>query len=329
MRKIVGSIKSFFKILIKGFYYLCSILAKGFFFYPKQIFLFFKKIFKNSSRLDKIIKHYEKRQLQPEFCLLFILYFVATCTLVKILYVKPVDVVHNFDIASLQGKSDSVPHSVKKEEVVNNDNNSAGTVFVDNNPFRKFAKTTLDNVSIESLKSQNSDVVAWLSVDGTSINYPVVQTDNNDYYLSHSFYKYKTYNGWVFMDYRNSYNFDDYNTIFYGHNLLNKTAFGSLANVFTKNWVNNSNKSIIVITEGKTYYFTVFSAYYTTPETYYLQNTFYGEEDYQNFLNTISFRNILEIDNSVSVKDKIITLSTCNDGSSGRKVVHAKLVAVY
>lgn len=65
MKKILGSIKNIFRIFIKGFYFLCSILAKGFFFYPKKFFMFLKKIFKNSSRLDKIIKHFEKRQLQP------------------------------------------------------------------------------------------------------------------------------------------------------------------------------------------------------------------------------------------------------------------------
>lgn len=327
MKKILGSIKNIFRIFIKGFYFLCSILAKGFFFYPKKFFMFLKKIFKNSSRLDKIIKHFEKRQLQPEFCLLFILYFVAGCTLFRILYVKPADVVHNFDIASLQDKTNSIPSGVSSNTSSDTNNNSQ--VFVDNNPFRKFASTSLENVNMAGLKTQNSDVVAWISVDGTNINYPVVQTSNNDYYLNHSFYKYKTYNGWVFMDYRNSYNFEDNNTIIYGHNLLNKTAFGSLENVFTKKWVENSNKSIVVITEGKTYYFTVFSAYYTSPETYYLQNVFYGEDSYQAFLNIIRSRNILAIDNSVSVNDKIITLSTCNDGSSGRKVVHAKLVAVY
>ena len=55
MKKILGSIKNIFRIFIKGFYFLCSILAKGFFFYPKKFFMFLKKIFKNSSRLDKII----------------------------------------------------------------------------------------------------------------------------------------------------------------------------------------------------------------------------------------------------------------------------------
>ena len=56
MKKILGSIKNIFRIFIKGFYFLCSILAKGFFFYPKKFFMFLKKIFKNSSRLNILRK---------------------------------------------------------------------------------------------------------------------------------------------------------------------------------------------------------------------------------------------------------------------------------
>ena len=59
--------------------------------------------------------------------------------------------------------------------------------------------------------------------------------------------KSKTLNGWIFMDYRNNPYMEDKNTIFYGHNLLNKTAFGSLENIFTKDWLDNSNKSIIIL----------------------------------------------------------------------------------
>lgn len=337
MKAVFKFFGTIFKIFNKGFYYLCGILAKGFFYYPKKFFEFMSKIFKNSKRLPKVVKHFEKRQLQPEICLLLILYFLAGCTLYRILYVKPVDVVHhNFDdIKNLPSNNDGTV-SDNTDNTGNNSSNNNQTdttthlgVWEDNNPYRKFAKTPLDQVNIASLKRQNKDVVAWLSVDGTTINYPIVQTTDNSYYLEHSFWNYKTYNGWTFMDYRNDPEMNDDNTIFYGHNLLNKTAFGSLADVFTTNWANTSNKSIVVITETKKYYYLIFSAYYTTPEVYYLQNTFYSRDEYKNFLETISSRNILNIDNSVSVNDKIITLSTCNDGSAGRKVVHAKLVAVY
>ena len=85
----------------------------------------------------------------------------------------------------------------------------------------------------------------------------------------------------------------------------------------------------IILNGDKKYYYRVFSAYYTTPEVYYLQRDFNSLDEYKEFLKTIVSRNILDIDTEVTVSDQIITLSTCNDGSSGRKVVHAKLIKTY
>ena len=332
-------IVDFLKVLIRGFFYICSILAKGFYFYPKQLFIFLGKLFK-TEKFNKIIKYYEKRQGQPEFCLLFILYVIAILTLIKILYVKPQEVVHNnidFEVEENINNDTDIEDEIIDSDIVDTDNNSNDStnssssnsgIVIDTNPYRLFAKISLDSVNFNDLKSQNSDTVAWISVDGTNINYPIVQTDNNDYYLDHSFDKSYKKNGWTYMDYRNNIDMTDNNTIFYGHNLLNKTAFGSIANIFTDDWANNSNHSIVVLTEGKRYIYKVFSAYYIDPEIYYLQTIFYSDSEYQSFLNTLSARNIINIDNSVLVTDKIITLSTCTEDNKGRKVVHAKLISV-
>ena len=330
-------IVNFFKFLISVFFNVCSILAKGFYFYPKQLFVFLGKLFK-TEKFNKIIKYYEKRQGQPEVCLLFILYVIAILTLIKILYVKPQEVVHNnidFEVEeNINNDSENVEDDnndvseIKPSEDSNDNSTSNSGIVIDTNPYRLFAKTSLDSVNFNDLKSQNSDTVAWISVDGTNINYPIVQTDDNDYYLDHSFDKSHKKTGWTYMDYRNSTDMTDNNTIFYGHNLLNNTAFGSIANIFTDDWVNNSNHSIIILTEEKRYIYKIFSAYYIDPEIYYLQNVFYSDSEYQSFLNTLSARNIINIDTSVLVTDKIITLSTCTEDNKGRKVVHAKLMSV-
>ena len=90
-------------------------------------------------------------------------------------------------------------------------------------------------IDFNSLLGVNDQVVGWLSVDTTNINYPIVQTKNNDYYLNHDINKSLSGSGWTFMDYRNNPDMSDDNTIFYGHNLLNKTAFGSIDNIFKSN----------------------------------------------------------------------------------------------
>lgn len=341
---------NFFKIIMHGFYFLCSLLSRVFYFFPKMFFKLLKNIFKLEF-FDKCEKFYEKRQKQPEFCLLIILYLIAIFTLIKIFYVKPQAVVKNDidnfndfivqednennindDMNNMDNKdnveldnSDNVNNSDSTNNSQGNSNNDG--FVVDTNPFRNFAKTNLNDVRISELKKSNTDTVAWISVDGTTINYPIVQTSDNDYYLNHSFDKSYKKSGWTFMDYRNSIDMSDYNTIYYGHNLLNMTAFSSIANVFTDDWVKNSNHSIIVVTDEMQYVYKIFSAYYINPEVYYLQTVFYSDSDYQKFLNTLSSRNIINIDNSVSISDKIITLSTCTEDNKGRKVVHAKLVA--
>lgn len=60
------------------------------------------------------------------------------------------------------------------------------------------------SVGFDELNAKNSDTVAWLKVAGTKVNYPVVQTNNNDYYLTHAFDKTVNEAGWLFADYRSN-----------------------------------------------------------------------------------------------------------------------------
>ena len=337
MKKLLEKTGYVCKLTLKGFQYICTLLSKGFYFYPKEFFILLKKLFKKEI-FNRLINHFAKKQKEPEYFLLIVLYFVAVITLVKLLYVKPGDVVHNEipnsnQIVDKNNNADSKNNDkdstidANQSSEKNNSSNSNGD-YVDSNPYRNFAKTKFEDINIKDVKIQNSDTVAWLSVDGTTINYPIVQTLDNDYYLEHSFDKSNKKSGWTFMDYRNNMDMSDTNTIFYGHNLLNMTAFGSIAKIFEKTWASSSNHSIVIVTEDKKYYYTIFSGYYISPETYYLQTNFYSDGEKSEFFETLSSRNILNIDNSVSVNDKIITLSTCTDDNTGRKVIHAKLVAV-
>ena len=79
-----------------------------------------------------------------------------------------------------------------------------------------------------ALYAKNSDFVGWISVPNTSINYPVLQCDNNDFYLEYNFEKNKDARGAIFMDSRNDAVNLDSNTIIYGHNCYNTTMFSEL-----------------------------------------------------------------------------------------------------
>ena len=199
-----------------------------------------------------------------------------------------------------------------KEDKINSDINDNETI------------KTID-LDLNNLKSINSDTVAYLKVESTNINYPVVQSNDNEYYLNHSFNKNKNQEGWIFLDYRNNINDLDNNTIIYGHNRLTGTMFGTLKNLLNKSYQESTNHYIYLTTENNNYVFEVFSTYITSNESYYLKKTFKDNNEYLEFLNTLKSRSTYNFNIELNSNDKIITLSTCS-GSNDRMVVHSKLI---
>ena len=194
------------------------------------------------------------------------------------------------------------------------------------NPYWDFIKMKLIDVDFSELKKKNDDVVGWIQVSGTNVNYPFVQGTDNKYYLTHQFDKKKNQAGWVFMDYRNSKEEFDKNTILYGHGRLDKTMFGSLRNVIKSNWYSNSANHVVKLsTEYENTLWQVFSTYKIKTTTDYLQVSFSNDEEYADFLDMLSNRSVYDYKVPVTPKDKIITLSTCNNDTE-KIVLHAKLI---
>ena len=188
---------------------------------------------------------------------------------------------------------------------------------------------TFYEVDLSTYIHQNTETVGWIQVNGTNINYPIVQHSNNEYYLDHDFYKRNTNIGWVFADYRNNFNDLDNNTIIYAHNLINRTMFGQLPYLLRKNWqLNKNNQYIKLTTKKEKMIWQIFSVYKIAPTIDYLQVRFYSPENYQSFLNNIKNRSAYNFNTSITNKDKIITLSTCDDTGTKRIVVHAKLISI-
>ena len=122
------------------------------------------------------------------------------------------------------------------------------------NPYWDYIKMNLISVDFDELLKLNNETKGWIQVSGTNINYPFVQTTNNDYYLTHSYNKSYNQAGWVFMDYRNDTVNYDKNTILYAHGMNNKTMFGSLRNILSSSWYNNTDNHIIKLSTPKTLY---------------------------------------------------------------------------
>ena len=179
-------------------------------------------------------------------------------------------------------------------------------------------------IDFNSLKEMNQDAVAFLKVNGTNIEYFVVQGNDNQYYLNHSFDKSYNKAGWIFADYRNKLDGTDKNLIIYGHNRRNNSMFGTLENILKEEWYNNEkNRQIIFVTENESYTYETFSVYKIEVEDEYIQTKF-SERAYVNFLTMIKSRSVVDFGIDVTSDDNILTLSTCADDSKYRIVLHAK-----
>ena len=164
----------------------------------------------------------------------------------------------------------------------------------------------------EEIKTVNEDIIGWIKVDNTNINYPIVQTNNNKYYLNHDLEKNYNSAGWIFMDSENK--LDDQNIVIYGHHRRDGIMFGSIDNLLN----NNKGGKIHLIIGDKTIDFNIFSIYKTEKEYNY------RNRNYRNFNKKIQeFKNNSLIDYKVDIKnkDQIITLSTCDNDNKNRIVV--------
>lgn len=178
---------------------------------------------------------------------------------------------------------------------------------------------------LSSLIEENNDTVAWLQVPDTNINYPIVKTNDNDYYLNHNFNKNYNTAGWVFMDYRNTIDNLDSNTIIYGHNRLDSSMFGTLKNTLEDNWHKN-NKYIYFNTIDKAMTFQVFSVYTVNINDFKNNVNFKSDSEFEDYLKLIKHKSIIDFNVDINYTDKILTLYTCSTKENERTILHAKLV---
>ena len=193
-----------------------------------------------------------------------------------------------------------------------------------------YIKMDMMSANFKALKKKNIDTVGFIKVNGTNINYPVVQTTDNDFYLNHAFDRSKNSAGWVFADYRNNMMDFDRNTIIYAHGRLNNTMFGSLKNIVNSSWYDNKNNYIVKFsTPYENTLWRVFSVYTVPAESYYITTNFKTDNDYKSFLDTITRRSKKDFNTTVDINDKVLTLSTCKDVAGKERVVmHAKMIKI-
>ncbi|MCL2287089.1 MAG: class B sortase [Firmicutes bacterium] len=191
-------------------------------------------------------------------------------------------------------------------------------------------KPTIENegVSFEQLQAINPDVLAWLTVYGTNIDYPMVQGLDNMRYVNTSAEGRYSLSGAIFLDYRNSPDFSDFNNITYGHHMESRAMFGEIALFSDKSYF-DARKYGKLFVDGKEYGLEFFAFVHTgAGDREIFRVNIVEQEARQAYLDLILDMAInTRKDVSVTAEDRIILLSTCSPNStSGRDILVAKIV---
>lgn len=320
MKKIMSIVSFLFSlpfillsIFIKGFLSLTLFFTRGIYFY----FCKFFSILYDKSKISffhTLFLYGREQQERPIQTLFFFLFFFFMIYVFDYFYIDS-----SYLLVHL-------PETVERDfsSILKIDKTSSTSIFrKELNLYRYYSHFNSKDISISSLKKNNSDTTSWIMVQDTLINYPVVQGFNNQYYLNHSFDQNSNRNGWIFMDYRNSIFMDDQNTIIYGRNFINDTAFGSLDQLL---YQKNVLPRILIITEDTLYTYQIFSIYKSQDIDEIYQVEFSTRSNFYHYLEMISSRSISSFPTSVTSSDKILTLSTIEEQEKERVIVHAKLI---
>ncbi|MBR5943142.1 MAG: competence/damage-inducible protein A [Clostridia bacterium] len=170
----------------------------------------------------------------------------------------------------------------------------------------------LDNFRV--LYMQNSDIVGWISLKKNNgqafIDYPVVQSTDNDHYLRRSFFGDYATGGTIFMDYRCNATVFSKNTVLYGHNMKDNSMFAQLLKYGNASFY-NAAPIIDYSTLYKECKFKIFAAFYTTTDFNYIQVSFADRKEFLAIIAEAKARSSINTNVDVTVDDTIITLSTC------------------
>lgn len=181
-------------------------------------------------------------------------------------------------------------------------------------------------VDFAALKAVNEDVVGWIYIEALGVSYPMVQGEDNDYYLHRTYERTYNFAGSIFLDAEAAPDFSELNTIVYGHNMKNGSMFASLLKIVSER-AYDTNHYFWILTPQGNYCYEMFSAYTTAPtsDTY---TVFSGpSQEYTDYLTKMIGQSEIEMDlKSVGPEDKIVTLSTCTNRNDNRFVVQGKRI---
>jgi len=168
--------------------------------------------------------------------------------------------------------------------------------------------------------TQNPDVVAYIFIEGTNVNNVVVQGPDNEYYLHRDMFGNRNVNGVLFMDFRNSPDFTDPNTIIYGHNMQNGTMFHNLRYYMNREFF-EAHPYIKVVTDEMVFIYEIFTVFSTHINFNYIQVEFENDKEFGMLVEGMIRRSVFDTGVTATQDDRILVLSTCTNVHRDTRIV--------
>lgn len=195
------------------------------------------------------------------------------------------------------------------------------TVPVEGDPMME----EMAQINLAALREENPDVVGWIRIPDTKIDYPLMQGEDNDFYLNHTWKKEPNSVGSVFLECENRADLTDYNTIVYGHNMNNGSMFADLE-LFALQEYWKDHPYVYIATDAGVYRYEIFAFFNAQVDSLTYGMNPQRDDTKEKFLNLALEESRIETGIQPVITDRILTLSTCSGANYDyRYVVQARL----
>lgn len=255
-------------------------------------------------------KRFKKKKINKGFCILLIIIFITSISFII------------YNIYN-QSKNEKINEEVQEFISTNNDNNNSN-------------KENTERIQkVKELQKENADIIGWLEIEDSNINYPVLQGEDNSYYMTHNYKKEYSVDGSIFLDKDYDWNIPSTNLLLYGHNNRgSKEMFVDLMNYKDENYY-KEHKTIKFTTNEEDAEYEIISVFlsrvYYKHETnvfryYYFINAA-DEQEFNNYVENSKKASLYNIDATAEYGDQLLTLSTCEfSQEDGRLAVVARKI---
>lgn len=206
---------------------------------------------------------------------------------------------------------------LKDKNKTTNDSSALEEVKIDESKIDN--ETTERMLQVQELQKENPDIVGWIEIVGTKINYPVLQGEDNSYYMTHNYKKEEAKDGSIFLDKDYDWNLPSSNLLMYGHNMGDGEMFQDLLKYESEDYY-KEHPTIRFTTANDDSEYEIISAfksrvYYKSEKNvfrYYFFINAENEEEYNDFVNNAKKASLYDTGKTAEYGDQLMTLSTCS-----------------